>query len=210
SLTPDDRNELGYYAPEGVDSVLIRRTWQNGEDKITGKGLTFPPFELVRSQLSATAKRKAYNTLREERPELSLPSAGSEALVDEAMIVWERNHPDQLEESEIQATNFFGFAGKGKLSSLFEIILVSADLRALEESTDTRSAIFGRIIERAVDRRVADTELAELDERLNLERAQIATTNFGPQLELISKELTKAVEVFSAGRDVLVSPVDNP
>ncbi|MFE1842275.1 ATP-dependent nuclease [Streptomyces werraensis] len=210
SLTPDDRNELGYYAPEGVDSVLIRRTWQNGEDKITGKGLTFPPFELVRSQLSATAKRKAYNTLREERPELSLPSAGSEALVDEAMIVWERNHPDQLEESEIQATNFFGFAGKGKLSSLFEFILVSADLRALEESTDTRSAIFGRIIERAVDRRVADTELAELDDRLNLERAQIATKNFGPQLELISKELTKAVEVFSAGRDVLVSPVDNP
>ncbi|MFC8360398.1 ATP-dependent endonuclease [Streptomyces griseorubiginosus] len=210
SLTPQDREELGHYAPEGVDSLTIWRTWDNGDDKITGKGMTFPPFESVRSQPNATAKRKAYNALREERPELELPSAGSEALVEEAMIVWERNHPDRLVESDIQANNFFGFAGKGKLASLFEFILVSADLRALEESTDTRSAIFGRIIERAVDRKIADAELADLDARLNLERARISTRNFAPQLDLISKELTKAVEVFSAGRNVTVSPVDNP
>ncbi|MFE5037679.1 ATP-dependent endonuclease [Streptomyces sp. NPDC056683] len=168
------------------------------------------PFESVRSQPNATAKRKAYNSLREEQPELELPSAGSEALVEEAMIVWERNHFDRLVESDIQANNSFGFAGKGKLASLFEFILVSADLRALEESTDTRSAIFGRIIERAVDRKIADAELADLDARLNLERARISTKNFAPQLDLISKELTKAVEVFSAGRNVTVSPVDNP
>ncbi|MFJ6705807.1 MULTISPECIES: ATP-dependent nuclease [unclassified Streptomyces] len=210
SLTTQDREELGHYAPDGVDSLIIWRTWDNGDDKITGKGMTFPPFEAVRSQPNATAKRKAYNSLREERPDLELPSAGSEALVEEAMIVWERNHPDRLIESDIQANNFFGFAGKGKLASLFEFILVSADLRALEESTDTRSAIFGRIIERAVDRKIADAELADLDARLNLERARISTKNFAPQLDLISKELTKAVEVFSAGRNVTVSPVDNP
>lgn len=210
SLTPQDREELGHYAPDGVDSLTIWRTWDNGDDKITGKGMTFPPFESVRSQPNATAKRKAYNSLREEQPALELPSAGSEALVEEAMIVWERNHPDRLVESDIQANNFFGFAGKGKLASLFEFILVSADLRALEESTDTRSAIFGRIIERAVDRKIADAELADLDARLNLERARISTKNFAPQLDLISKELTKAVEVFSAGRNVTVSPVDNP
>ncbi|KOV83913.1 hypothetical protein ADL01_09510 [Streptomyces sp. NRRL WC-3618] len=210
SLTAHDREELGHYAPEGVDSVVIWRTWDNGEDKITGKGMTFPPFEVIRSQPNATAKRRSYNSLRDERPELELPSAGSEALVDEAVIIWERNHADQLVESDIQATNFFGFAGKGKLASLFEFILVSADLRALEESNDTRSAIFGRIIERAVDRKVADAELADLDARLNMERARIATKNFAPQLELISKELTKAVEVFAAGRNVSVSPVDNP
>ncbi|WP_327682079.1 ATP-dependent nuclease [Streptomyces sp. NBC_00467] len=210
SLTPNDRQELGHYAPEGVESVVIWRTWDNGDDKITGKGMTFPPFEIVRGEPNAMSKRRAYASLREERPDLMLPSAGSEPQVDAAMLVWERTHPDQLVESDIQATNFFGFAGKGKLSNLFEFILVSADLRALEESTDTRSAIFGRIIERAVDRKVADAELSDLDDRLNLERARISTKNFGPQLELISKELTKAVEVFSAGRDVLVSPVDNP
>ncbi|MEU8603111.1 ATP-dependent nuclease [Streptomyces parvulus] len=210
SLTTQDRAELGHYAPDGVDSLVIWRTWDNGDDKITGKGMTFPPFEAVRSQPNATSKRKAYNSLREERPDLELPSAGSEALVEEAMIVWERNHPDRLVESDIQANNFFGFAGKGKLASLFEFILVSADLRALEESTDTRSAIFGRIIERAVDRKIADAELADLDARLNLERARISTKNFAPQLDLISKELTKAVEVFSAGRNVTVSPVDTP
>ncbi|MFD7001550.1 ATP-dependent endonuclease [Streptomyces mirabilis] len=210
SLTARDREELGHYAPEGVDSVVIWRTWDNGDDKITGKGKTFPPFESIRSQPSAITKRRAYNSLREERPDLELPSAGSEALVEEAMVVWERGHPNHLVESDMQATNFFGFAGKGKLASLFEFILVSADLRALEESTDTRSAIFGRIIERAVDRKVADAELADLDARLNQERARISTKNFAPQLDLISKELTKAVEVFSAGRNVTVSPVDNP
>ncbi|MFJ2571975.1 ATP-dependent nuclease [Streptomyces halstedii] len=210
SLTTQDREELGHYTPDGVDRLIIWRTWDNGDDKITGKGMTFPPFEAVRSQPNATSKRKAYNSLREERPDLELPSAGSEALAEEAMIAWERNHPDRLVESDIQANNFFGFAGKGKLASLFEFILVSADLRALEESTDARSAIFGRIIERAVDRKMADAELADLDARLNLEQARISTKNFTPQLDLISKELTKAVEVFSAGRSVTISPVDNP
>ncbi|MFJ2770059.1 ATP-dependent nuclease [Streptomyces sp. NPDC087300] len=210
SLSPTDREELGHYAPAGVDTVTIWRTWENGDDKITGKGKTFPPFEEVRSQSTATNKRRAYNSLREAQPALELPSAGSEAAVETAMTVWERNHPEKLVESDMQATNFFGFAGKGKLASLFEFILVSADLRALEESTDTRSAIFGRIIERAVDRKVADSELADLDARLNVERARISTKNFAPQLELISKELTKAVEVFSAGRNVAVSPIDAP
>lgn len=210
SLTIRDRQELGHYAPDGVDSIALWRTWDNGDDKITGRALTFPPFEIVRACTGANAKRKAYAALRDERPDLSLPSAGSEALVDEAMIVWEGNNRDRLVESDVPASNFFGFAGKGKLAGLFEFILVSADLRALEESNDTRSTIFGRIIERAVDRKIADAELAELDNRTNLERSEISAKNFGPQLTQISAELTRAVELFSAGRDVRVSPVDVP
>lgn len=210
SFTDRDREELGHYAPEGVDNITIWRTWENGEDKITGKGKTFPPFEIVRSQQGATAKRQQYKVLREKYPELGLPAAGSEKLVEDAMIAWERSNPDRLVESEVSANNFFGFAGKGKLASLYEFILVSADLRALEESADTRSTIFGKIIERTIDRKIADAELAELDDRVNQERAVIATRNFGPQLSLISKELTDAVELFSTGRNVVVSPIDVP
>ncbi|MFI9104965.1 ATP-dependent nuclease [Streptomyces fildesensis] len=210
SLTENDRKELGRYAPLGVQKIAIWRTWENGDDRITGKGMAFPDFETVRMCGSATDRRKAYNSLRESSPELELPSAGSDLLVEEAMMVWERNNTERLEETEIQGTNFFGFAGKSKLASIFEFILVSADLRALEESTDARTTIFGKIIERAIDRKVADAELAELDDRLNDERTQIANRNFGPQLDQISKELTDAVELFSTGRDIVVSPVDNP
>ncbi|MFE5037678.1 AAA family ATPase [Streptomyces sp. NPDC056683] len=43
SLTPQDREELGHYAPEGVDSLTIWRTWDNGDDKITGKAIRIGP-----------------------------------------------------------------------------------------------------------------------------------------------------------------------
>lgn len=53
-LSPSDRISLGpKYAPEGAATFTAWRTYENGEDKITGKALAFPPFEAVRSATSA-------------------------------------------------------------------------------------------------------------------------------------------------------------
>ncbi|MER7708688.1 ATP-dependent endonuclease [Kitasatospora sp. NPDC097605] len=208
SLTPEDRGELGSYAPEGVDNLILWRSWENGEDKITGKALAYPPFQKIRSELGAMEKRRAYNRLREEEPSLGLPSVGSEKALNAALVTWERENRHQLVESVEEVTSFFGFAGQGKLHGLFEYILVSADLRALEESTDTRGSIFGRIIERAVDRRAANAEFEELEVRSNLQRTEISDRLFGPQLEQISHEISEAVGVFSSGRGVRVSAAE--
>jgi predicted nucleic acid-binding protein len=58
-LNDHDRQTLGRYAPDGVASVSIWRTWQNGEDKITGKALAYGPFEAVRKNEKAMELRRA-------------------------------------------------------------------------------------------------------------------------------------------------------
>jgi predicted ATP-dependent endonuclease of OLD family len=48
-LTDHDRQVLGRYAPEGARSVSIWRTWQDGDDKITGKALAYAAGPRARS-----------------------------------------------------------------------------------------------------------------------------------------------------------------
>jgi putative ATP-dependent endonuclease of OLD family len=53
------------------------------------------------------------------------------------MTTWEASHTDQLVDApESLQTNFFGFNSGGKMSGLFDFVLVTADLRASEESID--------------------------------------------------------------------------
>src|SRR6185312_16838749 len=41
NLSAVDRAKLGKYAPPGVDTVSIWRTWVEGAEKVTGKALAF-------------------------------------------------------------------------------------------------------------------------------------------------------------------------
>lgn len=207
-LTTADREALTKYTSDGVDTVVIWRRWENGVDKITGKALAYPAFEKVREQQGATAQRKAYTELREANPDLGLPSAGSAPAAEAEMASWERQHIDQLQEAEIPGNNLFGFNGQATLSGIFDFILVTADLRANEETQDSKSTILGKILERAVDRSAADTALAELSGELQGKHALIQTEHFGPQLQTISKELSDEVAAFTSGRTVRVSARD--
>lgn len=73
-LTDFDREALGRYAPDDAITVSIWRTWDDGEDKITGRALAYAPFDEIRSVTGgAMAKRRAYNALRESTPSLGLP-----------------------------------------------------------------------------------------------------------------------------------------
>lgn len=116
-------------------------------------------------------------------------------------------HPSALEEAEVSDTNFFGFAGQGKMSGLFDYVLVTADLRASEEAQDSRSAVLGKILERAIDRASADEELVELADQFQQGQSDIHTRHFGPQLDSISKELSDAVGVFTKDRSIRIRPL---
>lgn len=68
------------------------------------------------------------------------------------------------------------------ISDLFDYVLVTADLRASEETQDAKSAILGRITERTINRSAAETELAELSSRYQAEQAALHATRYGPEL----------------------------
>lgn len=209
-LTVKDREALGKYAPEGAATFTAwRRRYPDGSDVLSANAKGFPDFNAIKIASGATAKREQYKDLRLKRPELSLPEAKTGPAVDEAMAAWEAANIDQLEDAlETLQTNFFGFNSGGKMSGLFDFVLVTADLRASEESVDGKSSIIGRILERSVDRAAADEEIAKIVEESRSKQQKVYEDKFKTQLDAMTTQLNAVIMSYSPGRAVTVSPAD--
>ncbi|GAA1705763.1 ATP-dependent endonuclease [Nonomuraea bangladeshensis] len=206
-LTPEDRNALGKYAPAGAETVTIWRRWESGVEKISARAFTNPLFDAFRTARSAEDKRAAYKTLREERPDFDLPAVRSVRDMESALTVWESQNQGSLSSRELSADgHFFGFNGQAVMSGLFDYVFVSADLRAVEETQDSKASVIGRILEQAIDRTAAEEDLALLGSLLVERHSEVHTKHFTQQLADLSNELTNAVEEFTRGRRVDVEP----
>ncbi len=207
-LTDKDREALGKYAPEGVPTFTAwKRRSPDGTEILSANAKGFPEFEAIKAANGATAKKDLYASLKSSRPELQLPDAKTGAAVDQAMTTWEAENTDKLVDApEAMQTNFFGFNSGGKMSGLFDFVLVTADLRASEESIDGKSSIIGRILERSVDRAAADEEIAKIVEESRLKQQQVYDEKFQGQLDVITKQLNDVVKSYSPGRSVTVAP----
>lgn len=208
ALTEKDREALEKYAPEGSKTFAAWKTRHpDGSETMSANTRSFALFNQIRMAVSAAEKKTHYGELRNSRPELNLPPAASGKKIDEEMIKWEAGHPDQLTESPDQLqTNFFGFNSKGKMSGLFDFVLVTADLRASEESIDGKSSIIGRILERSVDRTAADEEIAKIVEQSRIQQQQVYGEKFEEQLADLESRINDAVHSFSPGRNISVAP----
>jgi putative ATP-dependent endonuclease of OLD family len=209
-LSEKDREALGKYAPDGATTFTAwRQRSPDGSDRLSANAKGFPAFNAIKSAAGATAKKDLYKELRANRPELDLPVANTSPAVDEAMTTWEAAHTDQLEDAlESLQTNFFGFNSVGKMSGLFDFVLVTADLRASEESIDGKSSIIGRILERSVDRAAADEEIATIVEESRAKQQKVYEEKFKEQLEAMTTQLNSVVSSYSPGRSVTVSPAE--
>lgn len=209
-LTEKDREALGKYAPEGVTTFTAwKRRTPEGVENLSANSKSYAPFNVIRGKGSAAEKKTAYNELRAGNAALGLPAWSSADAALQAMTVWETDHIDQLAEApESLQTNFFGFNSGGKMSGLFDFVLVTADLRASEESVDGKSSIIGRILERSVDRTAADEEIAKIVEESRTKQQQVYEEKFKEQLVSITAQLNDVVSSYSPGRSVTVSPAD--
>src|SRR5699024_6974715 len=168
---------------------------------------SFEEFNEIRLASSVSEKKDLYAKLRENRPDLNLVAARTGKKIEEEMIKWEASNPDQLSQSPSQLqTNFFGFNSKGKMSGLFDFVLVTADLRASEESIDGKTSIIGRILERSVDRTAADNEIAKIVEESRNQQQQMYSAKFEEQLVDLEQKINGAVDSFSPGRKISVAP----
>lgn len=210
-LSPSDRSALGErYAPATAETFTAWRTWREGEDKITGKAQALEAFEDVRSAKNATEKKRLYQALRDSQPEYGLPAWTNAAAAETTMLEWERNNPGQLVDAEVSDTHFFGFNGRGKLSELFDFVFVSADLRAPEETSDTKDSVFGRILQQALDREELQAEVRKLTDKYEEDYRVLNERNLDPQLGQLSLELTKELDAFTRGRKVQLQPTIPP
>ena len=94
------------------------------------------------------------------------------------------------------------------MSGLFDFVLVTADLRASEESVDGKSSIIGRILERAVDRTAADEEIAKIVEESRAKQQKVYEEKFKDQLNSITQQLNQVVASYSPGRAITVAPAN--
>ena len=209
-LTDKDREALGKYAPDGVAKFTAwKRRGSDGSEVISANAKGFPEFNTIKAAVGATAKKDQYADLRTSRPDLNLPAAGTGAAVDQVMTTWESSHTDQLVDvRETLQTNFFGFNSGGKMSGLFDFVLVTADLRASEESIDGKSSIIGRILERSVDRAAADDEIATIVEDSRARQQKVYEEKFKAQLESMTTQLNEVLASYAPGRAVTVSPAE--
>lgn len=209
-LTEKDREALGKYAPEGVATFTAwKRRSPDGADVLSANAKGFPAFNAIKAAGGATAKKELYATLRRERPELDLPAANTGPAVDQAMTTWEAAHTDQLLDAlEALQTNFFGFNSGGKMSGLFDFVLVTADLRASEESIDGKASIIGRILERSIDRTAADEAIAEIVAESRAKQQLVYEEKFKQQLGTITTQLNEVVTTYAPGRAIMVSPAE--
>lgn len=206
TLSNTDRAVLGdKYASARTETFTAWRTWSNGEDKMTGNALTFPPFERVRIATGAGPKKEAWQKILEDHPDQDLPKWTSAAKIEAAMDEWEHTHPEYLEESESGGRHLFGFNGQNVLSGIFDFVLVTADLRANEESQDTRGTIISRILEKTVDRAAADEAYSDLAEEVAKRRKAISKEYLNSQLETLGADLSSEIEAFTSGRKIQLS-----
>lgn len=200
-----DRDALGAYVLG--DEATFWRTWSaEGGEKLTGKGRAYPPFVAVREHARATEKRKTYNELRDAQPELGLPKANSAAAVDEALVQWEAEHPDRLEDGRTDATHLFGFTGQARLASRMDFVLVPAVADPDAETQDARGTLLRQLLDRALGEQSPMRErLDTLQERVSSEIAEIMTAEGGAALEGLSGAVTAQLAELVPGSEVLLS-----
>lgn len=209
-LTDKDRDALGKYAPDGVSTFTAwKRRLSDGSDALSANAKGFPEFNAIKAANGAAMKKELYADLRRSRPDLNLAAANTGAAVEQAMTMWEASQTDELIDApEALQTNFFGFNSGGKMSGLFDFVLVTADLRASEESIDGKSSIIGRILERSVDRAAADEEIANIVEQSRKEQQKVYEEKFKAQLDTMTAHLNELVASYSPGRVITVSPAE--
>lgn len=207
-ITATDRAVLGKYAPPGSSTFTAwKRRTPEGDEYLSANAKGLPEFSEIKAENAATPKKEKYNALRESRADLELPAATTGPAVDSAMATWESEHVDQLDDvPETIETNFFGFNSGGKMSQLFCFVLVTADLRANEETRDAKSSVLGRIIERGIDRTSADLEIATIVESSRTAQQAVYDKTFAAPLAQIKNSLDTAISAYSPGRSVLVKP----
>ncbi len=201
SLTDDDRELLGRrYCPDAtITEFTAWKTWTAEGEKISARALAYKPFEQVRSEAKAGEAKSRYNELPEV---LGLPSWTNRSAADDAMVKWERENPESLEQAEVSESHFFGINSAGKLSDLFDFVFVSADLRAPEEAADRKDSLLERIIRRAINRDAFDTAVAEIAAGFETEYEKLGREHVGDQLNTIAEGLTAEVTKYMTGASI--------
>jgi putative ATP-dependent endonuclease of the OLD family len=176
-------------------------------------------FVAVRAHSAATPKRAAYNELRNNPLYLDLPNATNAAAVDQALLDWEANHPDQLVLLPDDG-QFFGFQNnsRGKLQRHTSFVFIPAVREASADAADGKTSVIGKLLELLVRSRILQrTDVQAFKAQITEAYQALVSPENMPELDVLASALTvdlrglyQDAEVSLIWREISEMPVPLP
>jgi len=152
-----------------------------------------PDFLSIGEHTAATPKRNAYNALRENNPLYAdLPNVGSAAAVDEALLDWEANHPEQLVLLPDDG-QFFGFQNnsRGKLQQHTSFVFIPAVREASADAADSKTSVIGQLLELLVRSQILQRpDVIAFKEQMTAAYQALVSAENMPELGALAGKLT--------------------
>ncbi|ORC24313.1 hypothetical protein A7979_09930 [Rothia nasimurium] len=208
-LTVSDREALGKYAPTGSASVTIWkiREFSTGNEYLSANYLAYPGFSELRQAENANEVKNIYSSLRSGGNPLNLPEANTKKAIEEAIVTWESENIDKLAEvRENTPTQLFGFNGKSILGGIFDYVFIDANLRASDESEDSKGSILSRILDFYIDRKQSAAKIQNITSQTIQSHQDEIFSIYSENLEKINSNINTSIESYSSGRKVRVIP----
>jgi predicted ATPase len=167
-----------------------------------------PDFVAIRAHTTATPKRDAYRALRDANPTYSdLPNAGSAAAVDQALLAWEGDHPEQLQLLPDDG-QFFGFQNnsRGKLQRHTSFVFIPAVREAAADAADGKSSVIGRLLELLVRSQILQRPDVQLfQQEMSARYQQLVAPDNMPELGALAGTLTNDLQGLYRDAEVSLS-----
>jgi len=190
-LTPADREAFTIYA-QG-DQMILRRSWQDGQEKITGRSRRFPGFSEIR-EASGNSRRRVYREFREANADMNLGEATTKEAIEQQLLTWEMQHPGRCEKVDDEAGHLLGYrsVGEKRLSDRYKFVLVPAVRDAASEAVERKGTILQQLLTAIAEQRAeANEKLVDLQEDMRSRYAKVVDESHGPTLAPIVQQAPK-------------------
>lgn len=205
-LGTTDRDAFTIYA-QG-DRMLLRRSWEDGEEKITGRSRRYPGFDEIR-ETPGNSRRRVYREFREANPDMELGEATTIEAIEQRLLTWEMQNADHCDTVDAEAGNLFGYraVGQKRLSDRYKFVLVPAVRDAASEAVERKGTILQRLLTAIAEQRAeADEKLADLQEELRSRYSEVVEETHGPTLSGLGDQLTRQMRRYIPTADILIEP----
>jgi len=168
-----------------------------GNEKYYGSKMQNPDFREVRDAGSATAKRDAYNLLREEYTDLPTISRADD--IEPALAEWEQNHPERCQRTQ-DSGQVFGFeaVGKARLERFTKFFLVPAVRDASEDATEGKGSSLKELMDLVVRQIVQQKpELEQFRTDMREQYRELVDEEKLPELPQLADNLTKTLQTYT-------------
>ncbi|WP_310530934.1 AAA family ATPase [Novosphingobium sp.] len=162
-----------------------------------GSVLQNPDFTTIRTQTAATAKRDAYKQLKADNVDYAgLPAAASAVAVDEALLIWEAEHPQMLTLCRDDG-QFFGFqnASRGALQKFTTFVFIPAVREAASDAADGKGSPIARLLELVVKGAILQRkDIQDFKQEMGARYQALVSPDNMPELGQLAARLTTDIK----------------